>query len=80
MVLDRWVELSGIEKGNYEQLRDVILQDQIYTSIHSDIVMLLKERSPKSVKEMRSLADKYRTFNLANVGVNKIQTGRGKQN
>ena len=61
MVFDRWVELSEIEKGNYEQLRDLILRDQIYSSLHSDIVMFLKERSPKSVKEIRSLAEKYRT-------------------
>ena len=51
MVFDRWVELSEIEKGNYEQLRDLILRDQIYSSLHSDIVMFLKERSPKSVNE-----------------------------
>ena len=61
MVFDRWVELSEIEKGNYEQLRDLILRDQIYSLLHSDIVMFLKERSPKSVKEIRSLAEKYRT-------------------
>ena len=89
MVFDRWVELSEIEKRNYEQLRDLILRDQIYTSMHSDIVMFLKERSPKSVKEIRSLADKYRTAHpskplakdhsiSANVGVNKIQTGKDK--
>ena len=82
MVFDRWVELSEIEKGNYEQLRDLILRDQIYSSLHSDIVMFLKERSPKSVKEIRSLAEKYRTAHpskplakdhsiLANVGVGK---------
>ena len=80
MVFDRWVELSEIEKGNYEQLRGLILRDQIYSSLHSDIVMFLKERSPKSVKEIRSLAEKYRTAHpskplakdhsiLANVGV-----------
>ena len=61
MVFDRWVELSEIEKGNYKQLRDLILRDKIYSSLHSDIVMFLKERSPKSVKEIRSLAEKYRT-------------------
>ena len=82
MVFDRWVELSEIEKGNYEQLRDLILRDQIYSPLHSDIVMFLKERSPKSVKEIRSLAEKYRTAHpskplakdhsiLANVGVSK---------
>ena len=83
MVFDKWVELSEIEKGNYEQLRDLLLRDQIYTSMHSDIVMFLIERSPKSVKEIRSLAEKYRTVHLskplgkghsilANVGINKI--------
>ena len=82
MVFERWVELSEIEKGNYEQLRDLILRDQIYSSLHSDIVMFLKERSPKSVKEIRSLAEKYRTAHpskplakdhsiLANVVVSK---------
>ena len=59
--------------------------------MHSDIVMFLKERSPKSVQEIRSLADKYRTAHpskplakehsiLAKVGVNKIRTGKDKQN
>ena len=58
--------------------------------MHSDIVMFLKEKSPKSVKEIRSLADKYRTAHpskplakehsiLANVGVNKIRTGKDTQ-
>ena len=46
-VFDRWVELSEIRKGNYEQLRDLILRDQIYTSMHSDIVMFLKDRLKK---------------------------------
>ena len=90
MVIDRWVELSEIEKGNYEQLRDLILRDQIYTFMQIDIVMFLKEKSPKSVKETSSLADKYRTAHLskplakehsilANVGVSKIRTGKDKQ-
>ena len=88
MVFDRWVELSEIEKGNYEQLRGLILRDQIYSSLHSDIVMFLKERSPKSVKEIRSLAEKYRTAHpskplakdhsiLANVGVSNTN-GRNR--
>ena len=90
MVFDRWVELLEIGKGNYEQVRNLILRDQIYTSMHSDIVIFLKEKSPKSVKEIRSLADKYRTTHpskplakehsiLANVGVNKTQTGKDTQ-
>ena len=58
--------------------------------MHSDIVMFLKERSPKSVKEIRSLVDMCRTERpskplakehsiLTNVGV-KIRTGKDKQN
>ena len=80
-----------MKKSNYEQLRDLILRGQIYTSMHSDIVMFLKERSPKSVKDIRSLADKYRTAPpskplakehsiLANVGFNKIQEEANKMN
>ena len=40
MVFDRWVELSEIEKGNYEQLRDLMLRDQdilITTQRHCNV-------------------------------------------
>ena len=65
MVFDRWVELSKIEKGDYNRLRDLIIRDQIYSSLHSDIVMFLKERSPDSIQDIRSLADKYKTAHPA---------------
>ena len=52
--------------------------------------MFLKQKSLKSVEEFRSIADKYRTAHpikplakehsiLANVGVNKTQTGKDRQ-
>ncbi|GFS21386.1 reverse transcriptase [Elysia marginata] len=60
-VFDRWVGLSEVDKGNYGKLRDLIIRDQIYSSLHSDVVMFLKERSLKSIQEVHALADKYRT-------------------
>ncbi|GFN88379.1 reverse transcriptase [Plakobranchus ocellatus] len=62
-VFDKWLELSDIKKGDFEGLRDLILRVQIYASLglHKELVMFLKERSPISVKEVRNLADKYRT-------------------
>ncbi|GFO41199.1 reverse transcriptase [Plakobranchus ocellatus] len=89
-VFDKWLELSNIEKGHFEGLRDLILRDQIYASLHKELVMFLKERSPISVKEVRNLADKYRTVHpakpiakefeiVANVGVTKESKNNQEQ-
>ena len=64
-------------RNRERQQRTTTGLDSAHSSLHSDIVMFLKERSPKSVKEIRSLAEKYRTAHpskpsiLANVGVSK---------
>ncbi|GFO13123.1 reverse transcriptase [Plakobranchus ocellatus] len=89
-VFDKWLDLSNIKKGDFEGLRDLILRDQIYASLHKELVMFLKERSPISVKEVRNLADKYRTAHpskpiakeveiVANVGVTKKSKNNQEQ-
>ncbi|GFO47893.1 reverse transcriptase [Plakobranchus ocellatus] len=89
-VFDKWLELSNIKKGNFEGLRDLILRDQIYASLHKELVMFLKVRSPISVEEVRNLADKYRTAHpskpiakeveiVANVGVTKESKNNQEQ-
>ena len=57
----KWVELAGIENGDFNSLRDLMLRDQLYRSLHSDLVTFLKERSPKSLKEVREIANRYVT-------------------
>ncbi|XP_072048962.1 LOW QUALITY PROTEIN: uncharacterized protein [Amphiura filiformis] len=56
--LNRWVELSGIEK-EYADLIDLLLREQFLLSINKDLAVFLKERHPGDVSEMSKLADQY---------------------
>ena len=60
-VFDKWTQLAGVEQGNFHKLRDVIIRDQLYRSFNKDLVTFLKERTPKSITEVRELATKYTT-------------------
>ncbi|GFO05092.1 hypothetical protein PoB_003159700 [Plakobranchus ocellatus] len=61
MMFDRWTELAVITKGNLEELRDLVIRDQLYRSFNSKAVTFLKERSPKSIADVRDMAAKYRS-------------------
>ncbi|GFO45180.1 hypothetical protein PoB_007168500 [Plakobranchus ocellatus] len=53
--------MSGVVKnGDFMQMRNLIIRYRIYRSVHSDLEKFLKEVSPKSIAEVRHLADKYR--------------------
>ncbi|GFO13370.1 hypothetical protein PoB_003987500 [Plakobranchus ocellatus] len=60
MMFDRWTELAGVTKGNFGDLRDLVIRDQLYRSFNSKIITVLKERSPKSIAHVRDIATKYR--------------------
>ena len=60
-VCDRWLELASVEKGNYDQLRGLLLREQLYTSLHSSLVTFLKERAPKTLESIKELTTHYRS-------------------
>ena len=57
-LFDRWVELAGVG-SEFNKLRDLMLRDQIFRSLHKDLATFMKERSPKSVEEVREIGEKY---------------------
>ena len=55
---DRWLEL-GETKTNYEDLRDLIIREQVLTICNRDLRMFVEEREPSSVQEMSKLAEHF---------------------
>ena len=56
--LSRWVELGQVS-ATYEGLKDLILREQFLTVSDKNLVLFLKERKIKSIKEMVELAEQY---------------------
>ena len=56
--LERWVELSGIDR-TYEGIIDMLLRQQFIEKGGSDLAIFLKERKPNSVSGMAKLADTF---------------------
>ncbi|XP_069108942.1 uncharacterized protein [Argopecten irradians] len=54
----RWLEMALVEK-TYAGLKDLVVRDQFLQTCGTDLKLFLKERSPKSVKDMASLADQF---------------------
>jgi hypothetical protein len=54
----KWLRLAGAHK-NFEALKDLILRGQFMNSCGKSLTMFLKERHPKSVAEMASLANQF---------------------
>ncbi|KAJ8026225.1 hypothetical protein HOLleu_34017 [Holothuria leucospilota] len=54
----RWIELSETKK-TYEELLNLIVKEQFLRSVHKDLSLFLKERYPKDLKAMASMAEKY---------------------
>ena len=58
--LDRWIELSGITL-DFQDLRDLLLREQILQSVSLDLMTFLRERKIESAEEMCELADQYKS-------------------
>ncbi|PVD32842.1 hypothetical protein C0Q70_08289 [Pomacea canaliculata] len=56
--VERWLSLSGKEK-KYEDLLDLVLQEQMLEVIGGEMVIYLRQCSPKTVKELAILAERY---------------------
>ena len=58
LYFERWIDIAGISK-EYGDLKDLILREQFLRKCKPDLRMFLKERTPKSLKDMISLTEQY---------------------
>ncbi|XP_025094058.1 uncharacterized protein LOC112563863 [Pomacea canaliculata] len=56
--VERWLSLSQKEK-KYEDLLDLVLQEQMLEVIGGEMAIYLRQCSPKTVKELAMLAERY---------------------
>ncbi|XP_025080450.1 uncharacterized protein LOC112556052 [Pomacea canaliculata] len=56
--VERWLSLSGKET-KYEDLLDLVLQEQMLEVIGGEMAIYLRQCSPKTVKELAMLAERY---------------------
>nr|XP_034306936.1 uncharacterized protein LOC105346079 isoform X3 [Crassostrea gigas] len=76
--LQRWLNMAHIAE-TYEALFDLVLRDQFLNVCNRDLILFLKERTPKSIQDMAQLADQYREARMTNAAnLIKIQ-GQGFQ-
>lgn len=57
--LTRWVDMAKTDK-TYEGLFDLMVRDQFLHMCSHELALFLKERTPKSLKDMAELADQYK--------------------
>ena len=84
MLFDAWIELDGCEAKTFDQLRDLMIREQLYRSLDDDLVVFIRERTPKNIKELISIVHTYvgahpdktlgKRFNVGNVAYNKGAT------
>ncbi|GFO40702.1 reverse transcriptase [Plakobranchus ocellatus] len=80
-LMDRWLESASIKDGDFAQLKELVLREQVYNSCHADLVTLLKERNAKTTADLKSLAETYakahpskplaREDNVINAGIRR---------
>ena len=58
LYFERWIDIAGISQ-EYDDLKDLILREQFLRKCKLDLRMFLKERTPKSLKDMISLTEQY---------------------
>jgi hypothetical protein len=72
--LQRWVELSGVEKS-FDGLQNLLIKEQYLQTCGKDLEIFLRERAPKTVEELTTLAEQY---NAAHGGydLDKVETDK----
>ncbi|KAK3083075.1 hypothetical protein FSP39_013233 [Pinctada imbricata] len=70
--LIRWMNLSKTEL-TFDGLKDLLLREQFLQASSKHLELYLRERSPKSVKEMTDLAEKYLEAHGGTDGKNLIR-------
>ena len=55
---ERWIDFGEVEK-TFDALLDLMLREQFVSNCNKPLAVFLKERIPKTSKEMASLAEQY---------------------
>ena len=71
---NKWIKLGGCTE-TYEDLRDLIIREQLMDVVPMDLAVFLCEREPKSADELVKLADRY---TQAHAGHSKNRSLPGK--
>ncbi|XP_071503098.1 uncharacterized protein [Diadema antillarum] len=61
--LDRWIELSPYN-DDVQGLKALLIQDQVFDACSKELLMFVKERQPRNLTEVLSLADQYRDAHM----------------
>ena len=56
---DRWIQLEGVETGDYKNLYELMLMDQIYAACSKELVTFLKEHRPTGLQSLKELAETH---------------------
>ena len=56
--LQRWIEMAKVEQ-TYEGLKALIVQEQYLSVCPKELALFLKERTPSTITELGSLAERY---------------------
>ena len=56
--LERWIDLSGIEK-TFPALQDLLIKEQYINTCNKELQIFLRERVPKNVEELTAIAQQY---------------------
>ena len=57
--LDRWIDLSPYN-DDFEGLKSLLIQEQVFDTCSKDLLMFVKERQPRKLTDVLTLADQYR--------------------
>ena len=61
--LTKWIEMSDCLK-TYEGLFDLMMRDQFLRICNKELTLYLKERIPRSLQQMATLADQFKEARL----------------
>ena len=67
---ERWIEMAEAEP-TYESLSDLLIREQFVGTCSPELALFLKERMPKSLTDVTTLAEQYIEANGGSITTNK---------
>jgi hypothetical protein len=59
LLLRRWLSLDGKSEGNYADLEDLIIREQLFSTFDSELELFVRYNAPKDVETAARLADQF---------------------
>jgi hypothetical protein len=59
LLLRRWLSLDGKSEGNYADLEDLIIREQLFSTVDSELKLFVRCNAPKDVETAARLADQF---------------------